>query len=142
MFSFFKKKSKEEPNEENNFLEIENSVFNTEAPVSVNANNNNETPDYNAFVYQAPTYNVGTYKAARKERPPVVVDKNQLGYKEDDYNDNIPTVEIVKEEEPVKLMEEFTEVKPLETVPEVKHEKLESLIEESENISKNINYLL
>lgn len=131
MFSFFKKKKKEEPVPENNLLEIENSVFNTEAPAPVKPAESDNT-DYQSLVYHPPVYDVEPYKVARRERPPVIVDKDQLGYKEEDYHDNISTVEVVKEEHPsetIEIEEEKSMVEPnsspsvLEPIPETNTEE-------------------
>lgn len=106
MFSIFKKKKNEKSSTDNEFLDIEASMYSTEA----DANSFQDSVNYQNLVYQPLEQDTPKYKAVRNNIG-VVIDKDQFGYDVNDFNSNITTYELEKstDEEKVEVKQEKLE---------------------------------
>lgn len=136
LFSFFKKeKVGENKSSENEFLDIETSMYNTEAQSEAFQ----EQIDYHNLVYNPPQNNVTSYKANRNNIG-VVVDKDQFGYNLNDFNSNIKTYELQKDgdEETVELHNNIASPISLDSISEEEtKEMLVPIAEEEIKIVEN-----
>lgn len=110
MFDFLKnKKNKKNTEVPNEFLNIENSVFNTEADGQTFSDN----ADYQRYVYQEPIYNIPKYKAENLRDIGVVVDSDQIGFDKSTINPNVKMIELPNNEEsnePIVFEEPIEEI--------------------------------
>lgn len=130
LFSFFKKnKTEENKSSDNEFLDIETSMYNTEAQSQIFQ----EQIDYQNLVYNPPLNNVASYKANRNNIG-VVVDKDQFGYNLNDFNSDIKTYELEKtsDEEMVEVHNNIESPISVDSVPEEETKEILFPIEEDE----------
>ena len=101
MFEFLKPRAKQEDEVQNDFLNIENSVFHTQAAVNTFKDNT----DYQSLVYQEPTYDVPDYKAANMNNIGIVVDSSQIGFNQNTINPDVKIVQLSDNDEDGGLIE-------------------------------------
>ena len=144
MFDFLKKRTDNKPAEnQNDFLNIENSAFNMQSESQSFSDN----PNYQSLVYQEPVYDVPKYKAGNLNNLGVVVDSDAIGFDKNTINPNIKTIEIPNNEdepqgtdiisEPI-ITEKTEPVELIDIMDPINDFVIPPLVEDNSTISLNI----
>lgn len=133
LFSFFKKNKEQKINtSDNEFLDIEASMYDTED----NSPKFEDNVNYKNLIYNPSSNNVSKYKAVRNDIG-VVIDKDQFGYNINDFNSNIKTYELEKNSDEEKLQidskEDYVQQNNYSSIEEVDN-TIDILSEENDNI--------
>lgn len=98
LFSIFKKNKNTNSASDNEFIDIETSIYETKAE----QNNFTDNVNYKNLVYTPLKKDVETYKANRTNIG-IVVDREQFGYDLNEFNSNITTYELTKNGDEEKI---------------------------------------